>query len=167
MQKNEIIVSSVQYGCVVGVMDLVHGANRRFIDDVSSMMNSCDCIVLCNTEYHKVHDLLNPLIGDFAGDVTDGTWTAVGVGDGFNVDGALVFLNDVIIKRKDLHIDPQWIWKELRRAPLQHKYIDQSDLVWCPGLQSYEHSRNNMHPDKRITQISDWEREKSCESNPK
>ena len=167
MQKNEIIVSSVQHGCVVGVMDLVHGPNRRFIDDVSSMMNSCDCIFLCNIEYHKVHNLLKPLIGDFKGDVTHGTWTARGYGDGFKVDGAIVFINDVVMTKKDLHMDPIRIWRELRRAPLQHKYIDQSDLVWCPGLETLEEFVNHTNPDKRITQISDWEREKSCDSNPK
>jgi hypothetical protein len=155
MQKNEIIVSSVQYGCVVRVMDLVHGPNRRFIDDVSSMMNSCDCIFLCNTEYHKVHNLLKPLIGDFTAGVTDSTWNALGYG--------VVGIQDVIMARKDLHMEPERIWRELRTAPLQHKYIDQSDLVWCPGLETSEHFMNNMNPDERITKISDWELEKSCE----
>ena len=163
MLENKIIVSSVNNGCVVGVMDLVHGPNRRFTDDVCSMMKSCDCIFLCNTEYHKVHKLLKSIMGDSR---VNTHWVARGVGESFYEDGEWVRIQDVIIRKKDLHTENE-IWYELRVTPLIHKYIDQSDLVWCPGLQSYEHSMNNMHPDKRITQISDWEREKSCESNPK
>ena len=155
-----MIVSSVDHGCVVGVMDLVHGPNRRFTDDVCSMMKSCDCIFLCNTEYIKVSNLLDPILGDSTGNVTDLPWVATGgVSDGFHLDGEFFYIQDMIITRKDLHMDPVWIWRELRRAPLQHKYIDQSDLVWCPGLETHEDYVNHNDPTKRITKISDWERE--------
>ena len=150
MLENKMIVSSVDHGCVVGVMDLVHGPNRRFTDDVCSMMKSCDCIFLCNTEYMNVHKLLDPIMG---GSRVNTHWVARGVGESFYGG---VRIQDVIIRKKDLHTENE-IWYELRVTPLIHKYIDQSDLVWCPGLESHRDFMNNNDPDKRITKISDWE----------
>ena len=153
MLENKIIVSSVNNGCVVGVMDLVHGPNRRFTNDVCKMMKSCDCILLCNIEYMHVYKLLKLIMGDSR---VNAPWVAKGVAEGFYQDDEFVSIKDVIIRRKDLYTEVG-IWNELRVTPLRHKYIDQSDLVWCPGLETHKDYVNHNDPPKSITKISDWE----------
>ena len=151
--NNKIIVSSFNNDCAVGVLDLVHGPNRRFVDDVCSMMKSCDYIFLCNTAYEHVYELLEPIIGDDRGNVTDFPWVVTTASTAFPVDGEMVHIQDVFLLKTDTKIGYYKIWGELRLKPLEHKYIDQSDLVWCPGLETHEDH----------TKISDWHRQESCQ----